>query len=145
MALTIFLVAVSALCMPVVQSMGVWPVRQHGLLAAPSSVSLWHVGSSPACRLGPPRKVAELAALWRLRGGMNVNVRTLSGKTITVELSPDESVESLKQKIRDKEGIPPEQQRIIFGARHLDPLKSVSDYDIEDGSTLNLVLRLRGG
>ena len=76
---------------------------------------------------------------------MNVNVRTLSGKSITVELAPDDSVEALKAKIREKEGIPPEQQRIIFGARHLDPLKSVADYDIVDGSTLNLVLRLRGG
>lgn len=85
------------------------------------------------------------AALWRHRGGMVVNVRTLSGKTITLDLTPDESVESLKAKIQDKEGIPPEQQRIIFGARHLDSLKAISDYDIEEGSTLNLVLRLRGG
>lgn len=74
-----------------------------------------------------------------------MNVRTLTGKTITLELEPDETVESLKSKIRDKEGIPPEQQRLIFGARQLDPLKAVSDYDIDEGSTLSLVLRLRGG
>ena len=80
-----------------------------------------------------------------LRGGFNVNIRTLSGKTIVVEVDPDETVESLKAKIRDKEGIPPEQQRLIFGAKHLDPLKAVSDYDIREDSTLNLVLRLRGG
>eukprot|EP00607_Mallomonas_marina_P002834 CAMPEP_0182427732 /NCGR_PEP_ID=MMETSP1167-20130531/19035_1 /TAXON_ID=2988 /ORGANISM="Mallomonas Sp, Strain CCMP3275" /LENGTH=131 /DNA_ID=CAMNT_0024610173 /DNA_START=385 /DNA_END=780 /DNA_ORIENTATION=+ len=80
-----------------------------------------------------------------LRGGMQVFVKTLTGKTITVDCEPDESVESLKAKIQEKEGVAPDQQRIIFGGKQLDALKSLSDYDIDDDSTLHLVLRLRGG
>lgn len=76
---------------------------------------------------------------------MQVFVKTFSGKTLTMEVEPDESIESVKNKLQDKEGIPPNQQRILFGGKQLDARKTISDYDIENESTMHLVLRLRGG
>ena len=97
------------------------------------------------CGGAPKRNIPVDDKVLRLRGGMQVFVKTLTGKTITVDVEPDESVESLKAKIQEKEGVSPDQQRIIFGGKQLDSLKSLSDYDIDDDSTLHLVLRLRGG
>lgn len=88
---------------------------------------------------------SSMSKILNMRGGMQVFVKTLTGKTISVDVEPDESVESLKAKIQEKEGVPIDQQRIIFDGKQLDSLKSLSDYDIDDDSTLHLVLRLRGG
>eukprot|EP01083_Nonionella_stella_P069901 186629_1 len=78
-------------------------------------------------------------------GSMNINVKTLTGKTIDFTPSGQTTVRQLKEQMQEKEGIPVEQQRFIFAGKQLDDDRTLASYGIQHDSTIHLVLKLRGG
>uniref|UniRef100_A0AAZ3RF94 Ubiquitin-like protein NEDD8 n=1 Tax=Oncorhynchus tshawytscha TaxID=74940 RepID=A0AAZ3RF94_ONCTS len=70
---------------------------------------------------------------------------TLTGKEIEIDIEPTDKVERIKERVEEKEGIPPQQQRLIYSGKQMNDEKTAADYKIQGGSVLHLVLALRGG
>ncbi|XP_066942746.1 NEDD8 isoform X1 [Macrobrachium rosenbergii] len=75
----------------------------------------------------------------------NLQVTTLTGKEIEIDIEPTDKVERIKERVEEKEGIPPPQQRLIFSGKQMNDEKTAADYKVQGGSVLHLVLALRGG
>ncbi len=76
---------------------------------------------------------------------MQIFVRALNGKTITLDVEPSSTVEEVKTAIENKEGIPPRVQRLVFGGKEMTDGRTMSDYNVTKEATIHLVMRLRGG
>ncbi|KAF8178015.1 ubiquitin [Pholiota molesta] len=76
---------------------------------------------------------------------MLIKVKTLTGKEIELDIDPEDKITRIKEKVEEQSGVPPPQQRLIFGGRQMADDKQAKDFNITAGAVLHLVLALRGG
>ena len=89
------------------------------------------------------QKEATIHLVLRLRGGMQIAIRFLTCKQVMLDVEPSDSIESVKQKVQDKEGIPVDQQRFVFAGKELDDRVTLAEYSIEKEATVYLILKLK--
>ncbi|EPS73276.1 hypothetical protein M569_01486, partial [Genlisea aurea] len=124
-------------------------IQEKELGGMPASAELLFGGKQLQCgrTLGDYAivKQSSLDLLFGLRGGTMIKVKTLTGKEIEIDIEPTDTIDRIKERVEEKEGIPPVQQRLIYAGKQLADDRTAKEYNIEGGSVLHLVLALRGG
>eukprot|EP00475_Leptophrys_vorax_P007974 TRINITY_DN15106_c0_g1_i1.p1 TRINITY_DN15106_c0_g1~~TRINITY_DN15106_c0_g1_i1.p1 ORF type:complete len:946 (+),score=278.82 TRINITY_DN15106_c0_g1_i1:56-2893(+) len=90
-------------------------------------------------------EVADYQRKQVVEADFGVCLKTLTGKAVNLTVSPNTTVEVFKAMVQDKEGIPPDQQRLVFDRKQMEDSRLLVDYGVTEGSTIHLILRLRGG